>query len=351
MPQRYRDELPPQPPPIVSAEQVGTSDGANLDDNDIQLSENRPDLPAFTTDLNSYGVYRVYPHGRPSYTPDELHTLQQVSDSSTFVKDPSASESRTWWSPLGSSLVELRENYFAPFLNASIFRLMSWFYGGSNLKSLGELDRLVNEVILANDFQQKDFVGFSASRESERLDKHEDGPGSRLPTQDGWIETSVKISLPADGVKHRSEADAPQFSVPGLFYRRPLEVLKSAFQEDAAENFHVSAHEMFWKPSPESPPERIYSELYTADAFIAEQEKIKQQPREPGCELETVVASIMLWSDSTHLTSFGNASLWPIYMFFGNLSKYIRAKPTSFAAHHLAYIPKVCLLDLPQFHY
>ena len=108
---------------------------------------------------------------------------------------------------------------------------------------------------------------------------------------------------------------------------------------------------MFWKPSPESPPERIYSELYTADAFIAEQEKIKQQPQEPGCELETVVASIMLWSDSTHLTSFGNASLWPIYMFFGNLSKYIRAKPTSFAAHHLAYIPKVCLLDLPQFHY
>ena len=241
MPQRYRDELPPQPPPIVSAEQAGTSDGANLDDNDIQLSENRPDLPAFTTDLNSYGVYRVYPHGRPSYTPDELHTLQQVSDSSTFVKDPSASESRTWWSPLGSSLVELRENYFAPFLNASIFRLMSWFYGGSNLKSLGELDRLVNEVILANDFQQKDFVGFSASRESERLDKHEDGPGSRLPTQDGWIETSVKISLPADGVKHRSEADAPQFSVPGLFYQCPLEVLKSVFHEDSAENFHVSA--------------------------------------------------------------------------------------------------------------
>jgi hypothetical protein len=137
MPQRYRDELPPQPPPIASAEQAQTSDGANPDDNNIQLSENCPDLLAFTT-----------------------------------------------------------------------FRLMSWFYSGSNLKSLGELDRLVNEVILADDFQQKDFVGFSASRESERLDKHEDGPGSRLPTQDGWIETSVKISLPADGVKHRSEADA-----------------------------------------------------------------------------------------------------------------------------------------------
>ena len=166
MPQCYHDELPPQPPSIVPAKQAGTSDGANLDDNNIQLSENHPDLPAFITDSNSYGIYQVYPHGHPSY-PNELYTLQQVSDLSTFVKDLSASKSHTWWSPLGSSLAELQENYFTLFLNASVSHLMSWFYGGSNLKSLGELDRLVNEVILANDFWQKDFVGFSASHELE----------------------------------------------------------------------------------------------------------------------------------------------------------------------------------------
>jgi hypothetical protein len=49
----------------------------------------------------------------------------------------------------------------------------------------------------------------------------------------------------------------------------------------------------------------------------------------------------MLWSDSTHLTSFGHALLWPLYLYLGGLSKYTRAKPSSFAAHHLAYIPKV----------
>jgi hypothetical protein len=95
---------------------------------------------------------------------------------------------------------------------------MAWFYGGSNLKSLSELNKLVNNVILANEFQQKDFIGFNAACESECLDKDPDGPGSHLASQDGWIEISVKISLPADGVKHRSEAEAPQFSVPGLFY-------------------------------------------------------------------------------------------------------------------------------------
>lgn len=77
--------------------------------------------------------------------------------------------------------------------------------------------------------------------------------------------------------------------------------------------------------------------------MLEEHAWIQSCPRNPGCNLETVVAAIMLWSDSTHLASFGNAALWPVYMFIGNQSKYARAKPSSFAAHHLAYIPKVCI--------
>jgi hypothetical protein len=49
--------VPPQPPPIASAEQAQTFDRANSDDNDIQLSENHPDLLLFMTDSNSYGIY------------------------------------------------------------------------------------------------------------------------------------------------------------------------------------------------------------------------------------------------------------------------------------------------------
>ncbi|KAG6863862.1 hypothetical protein C0991_002577 [Blastosporella zonata] len=39
------------------------------------------------------------------------------------------------------------------------------------------------------------------------------------------------------------------------------------------------------------------------------------------------------------LANFGTALLWPIYFWFGSLSKYTRGKPTSFSAHHLAYLP------------
>ncbi|KAE9385432.1 hypothetical protein BT96DRAFT_949848 [Gymnopus androsaceus JB14] len=56
---------------------------------------------------------------------------------------------------------------------------------------------------------------------------------------------------------------------------------------------------------------------------------------------EHVIAWIQLWSDSTHLAEFGTASLWPIYLYFGNLSKYTQGKSKSHAAHHLAYIPSL----------
>jgi hypothetical protein len=58
--------------------------------------------------------------------------------------------------------------------------------------------------------------------------------------------------------------------------------------------------------------------------MLEEDAKIHMLLRNPEDESDTEVAIgvILLWSDSTHLTSFGSASLWPIYLFFGNLSKY-----------------------------
>ena len=57
-----------------------------------------------------------------------------------------------------------------------------------------------------------------------------------------------------------------------------------------------------------------------------------------------MVAALMVSSDATMLTDFGTAKAWPIYLMFGNLSKYIRAQPDSGAMHHLAYIPLVSFL-------
>lgn len=155
LPKRYRDEILPAPPIIPSAD-ITEPEPLHL------LSPPSPTPTAsYTTEPNGYGVYHVYPTGPPSYSPDETFSIHQVLDSANFVKDTSARPSSTPSSP--------NDNYFAPFPNPSIFRLMAWLNSGSNLKSMGEVDRLVNDVLLAPDVKLEDFVGFRAQREAKRL--------------------------------------------------------------------------------------------------------------------------------------------------------------------------------------
>ena len=77
--------------------------------------------------------------------------------------------------------------------------------------------------------------------------------------------------------------------------------------------------------------------------MLEEDMKIRQMPRIDGDspDIEYATLALLLWSDETCLSNFGTAKLWPIYLYFGNISKYTRGRPTEFAAHHLAYIPSV----------
>jgi len=43
--------------------------------------------------------------------------------------------------------------------------------------------------------------------------------------------------MPCEKEKYSSEDEAPTFEVEGLYYRKPLEVIKSAFEEEAAKQF------------------------------------------------------------------------------------------------------------------
>ncbi len=305
------------------------------------LSSTAPESSAHRTCPNSYGIYRIYLDGEVSYSPDEIYSLDSVTDDSVAIAKDSDELFCPWWAAAPSS----DKKYYAPFQTTTHFHLMRWFYDGSSSKTLSALDDLVQNVLLASDFKQEDLVGFRAAHKAERLDKSGHTP-SRFSADDNWIESSVQIFLPAEGVQHASEDLAPKFTIPGLIHHRLLHVIKGALQETSTKQFHLFPYQEFWEPSPGSPPERIYSELYTSDAFLAEHDKIcaNCNKQDSGSQIENVVLVIMLWSDSTHLTSFRNTSLWPIYLYVGNLSKYIRSKPTSHSAHHLAYIPKVSYL-------
>lgn len=321
----------PQPPNIRSSSPIAQLPQANI----------------IKTDRDEFGLYREY-RSYPCTNPDEMQDLESRCDAPGLAIASQDCENR-WWTGLGCSKPNLSPEHgsiFAPFLNATVFRLMNWFYSGSSTKSISELQSLVDDVILAPDFKVSDLDGFSAKRELGRLD----GPGgthlkiSTSPFADeiGWKQSSIYIKLPCEKANQEEDA-APTLEVPGVYHRSLVEVITTAFQDVAAKTFHFTPFSLYWQPTPESPPERVYSEIFNSDSFLEEDKKIRELPPEPGPHYEHSIAALMVSSDSTHLGQFGTAALWPIYTFFGNQSKYERAKPSQFAAHHTAYIPSVTI--------
>ncbi|KAK0479626.1 hypothetical protein IW261DRAFT_1564281 [Armillaria novae-zelandiae] len=294
---------------------------------------------------------------------------------------------------------------WAPFTNATTFRLLKWFYN-SDKKTLEDLDRLVYDVLLQPDFSVHECEDFSAAREARRLDKPD------IFNSDVWKQDSVEIRLPQKDFAWNSETEAPVVKVDGVWHRSLTEVITSAFQDSLASNFHLKGYKEMWKASEDSPAERIYGEVYTSPAYLEMEEKVRAAqaqldmemasksdtsdtdsindiqtapvpaspltsttsinsnstvPSEsdserssssstrssplpsplkkptipPHIAIENIVVPIMVYTDSTHLANFGDASLWPGYLFVGLLSKLLTAMPDAYAAHHFVYMPEL----------
>jgi hypothetical protein len=285
----------------------------------------------FRSGINQFHILREY-HHRPSYDPD-AHV--QPDNLANFVTDVPLKES----SPAISHPPPPW-----PFENMSKYLLMNWFHTGGNQKSEGEVNRLVKEVIGAAEFRPADLANFSVHQANQTLDQSDLGSSHETTpfSSDGWREVSVDIEIPVP-----SKNTPPKtFSVPGLHSRSIIQIIKAVWGSISSAQFHLTPFKRIHINQTTGNETRIYDEVYTSDVWIDAHDKLQKQPNEPGCQLEKVIAGLMFWSDSTHLTSFGTSSVWPVYMYFANLSKYIRAKPNSGACHHVAYIPYVSFLHI-----
>ncbi|KAI0701452.1 hypothetical protein C8T65DRAFT_788248 [Cerioporus squamosus] len=273
---------------------------------------------------------------------------------------------------------------YAPFDNASQFRLFDYFYGRSDVKSQDDFNDLVG-VLRSDGFKVDDLKDFTAKKAEKLLDDWAGNATGVFSQEDGWHTSSVFISLPKVKGPGKKEEDAPQAEVKGVIYRRLLDTITGVVTDTTtrfARQYHWIPHIRYWIPdtpaaghsdssqpesspssipyeqapaspmsglsedtSPRSPPSpiRIWTDCYNSDAMLAEDAKVRGMPRIPGDDpsVEYAVLPLLLWSDETHLSSFGSAYMWPIYLYFGSISKYVRGRPTEFAAHHLAYIPQL----------
>ncbi|KAG6848475.1 hypothetical protein H0H93_016682 [Arthromyces matolae] len=310
----------------------------------LEPSTRLPEPQPFETEIDEMGLFRRYKIP-PSRNPDHHFTIHHVSDAPTFIRETEVRSPLSGYGPTAQEIQDSPEdstNLFFPFLNGSVFRLMTWYYSAKKL-TLSTLNTLVHSVILAPTFKREDFEGFNAFTENKRLDDlhipSTDESHSLPPwlSTDKWRKSSVHLPLPLTAHRYRSESHAPTLQV-DFYHRDFVEAFKSGVQDVAAREFHWRGYELYWKPSEEEPAQRVYGEVYTSNRLLRMEEKIT--PVE-GCHLESAVVPLLLYSDGTQLANFGTASLWPIYFWFGGLSKYTRGKPTSFSANHLAYLPSV----------
>ena len=229
-----------------------------------------------------------------------------------------------------------------PFKNDSTFEMVKAFCLGPSSKTTAGMNQLV-QLFTSGRVTQEELRGFNSVKELRLLDNF--AGKSKIaggPCQTG----SVKIKMPCmrtNSPPFSREKDAPDFEVHGVRYRSLVDLLVSKVQDPTTSgSFIHTPFTEWWCPPGSTTPIWIYGEAYSSNVAVQLSEEIKAIP--PPADhpnIESVIVLLMLGSDATHLTNFGTASLWPIYVFFGNMSKYDSSRPSEFPACHLAYLPKV----------
>lgn len=316
-----------------SAALLSTPDLSPTSDTGSLLSRT---LQFFLTLPNTFGLSRRYYGNKlPTHDPEEVITLENLTltplDQVSRDLDTSA-----------HAMQHAGANPFYPYPNQSSFLLGEWYWNGGLQKSQKSFRELL-QIIGDAQFRPEDISATRWNLINHKLgSSSEDAGVHTMPFEGaGWKNAAINIKVPI-----HKRADNPgirDYLTANFFHRSLVSVIREKIKNQKHDElFHYQPYELLWNGGPTKKPIRVHGELYTSEAFIQAHRELQESQPEPGCELERVIVALMFWSDSTHLTSFGNSKLWPCYMFFGNESKYRRCKPSCRLCNHVAYFNHVC---------
>jgi hypothetical protein len=295
----------------------------------------------FSRVRNVFGLSRTY-KGVPSSIPD-------LPNTESFIP--------SYTHPTPSREPKTIEEIINPYPNLTSFLFDYHFWTSGPTKSRRDRDA-TQELLTREDFEPSDLKGVNFNGlEQEVRGYSSTGQWEQMR---GWRKSDLVIGFPL-GVKKTAEVcrteaaraarlrrGAPEpppstaapvngypLSIPRFHHRSICEVIRETFSQDpAARKFHYHPFvETYHSPmNPTLPTERVYSEVFTSDAWLKEDAKIQMtriNPSKPEQDLPRVVAAIMLWSDETVLNPFGQNKAWPVYIFFGNQPKSEQVQPTA----------------------
>ena len=264
LPKRFQDNLPEPPAPVPLENPPSNPNPETHPVRRVILIVH----DRLVTVMNSFGIWRDYPE-RPSVDPDALLTLEDLSSSKNYGDGTQSHPSR-----LSSPSPHW------PFLNATVRAVMQWLNNGQTVKSEAETTKFVHNVILSPSFNQADLTSFDAHRENQRLDK----VLSQSTLRSQFIESSVDILVPSG----ETGVEPKAFKVSGLLHRKLTSVIHEAFKSPLAHLYHYSPFRLFQKSPISGRDERVYGEIFTSDAFLAESEWVRRHalvpPDDPNCK-------------------------------------------------------------------
>ena len=190
------------------------------------------------TECDNFGLYCEY-LTLPTTSPEADQDLDNIYD---IPGKPLMESGQHWWTGVGAIFNAATENIYHPFFNVMVCQLMNWFYSGLNQKSIVELNHLIKEILVHDDFNISDLKGFSVSRELHCLDMMEDK--AAVSGEAGWRESSMKICLPVDKQKLKKNT-ALMFEVPGVWHPDLLKVIHTAFEDTKAQFYYLTLFCLF----------------------------------------------------------------------------------------------------------
>ena len=360
LPKRFQDILPeapfPLPPPdVVVPPQAPPNPGsrhtqlAPLVILDPSIHSAQPPSsslqhhPVIVTQTNSFGLFCLYAEG------------------SIPIDDP---EDQSGQDPLRGgikpgpvmSLPSDLENLFHPYPNENSWCISDWYWNHGPQKSKKGFENLI-KIIGSVDFQSEDLRHtnwHAIDHELSCLDIDGSSHEARsnhggdlqdwLPESDGWMRRSITISVLFS--RHSLKPGPKNYTISNFYCRSLLSIIHDKLSDPLrCRVFRFEPYLLWWKRSSESGVDGvgIYGELFYSQAFLAAHRQLQDPLPDPSsCTLPRRIIALMFWSDATQLTSFGNTKLWPLYVYFGNESKYQRCSPTANLCSHAAYFQTVC---------
>lgn len=301
-------------------------------------SDNTNHVPSPTrrildTAQNEFGVFRRYEALTfPTHDPEAIINLEMLSN----LPKPAP--------PITSGSDEDGTSMFYPYPNESSFRLGDWFWNDGIQKSHDSFKKLL-AIVGDPKFSSTDVGATNWDSINSQLGQNDWDSGEWVDEDAGWCNSSVTFQVPFPKSTH--DPGARPYTITDFYHRSLTSIIREKLSNPVQDpHFHYEPFELLWKPIGHEQPVRLHGELYSSSAFIKAHNDLQNSCAEPGCDLQRVVVGLMFWSDATHLTSFGKAKLWPLYLFFGNDSKYRRCKPSENLCEHVAYFEAVCLFVL-----